>query len=254
MSSPPLDPLYCGAPTSLLWHPLMIISVQRRDLGRSDCSHLFKRSNTPQNRNKATPTVCFWFQGPVKYLPSNFCSNSQVHISPGPHGIFGGDPGAFIRFTSGVNESLQKANNPECIIVQAKGEEQAILSSLFKLQNDVYPEVQTGEIYKKFCWCASPIWTKMWTVYLYHWDSKVFSMSVNINAKRSGTINRLSTHVCFTYFRYRSWVTMAQMRCGSNQLSETIVLKHNYMNVVLCCVVILKPQHSGQQFEVAALQ
>lgn len=87
MSSPPLDPLYCGAHTSLVWHLLMIISEQRRDLGHSDCSHLSKWSNTPQKRNKATPTdknVRFWFQGPVKHFsPSNFCSNSQVHISPG---------------------------------------------------------------------------------------------------------------------------------------------------------------------------
>lgn len=73
MSSPPLDPLYCGAHTSLAWHHLlMITSLQMRDRGQSDCNHLSKQSNAPQKRNKATSTVknCldFWFQGPVKHF------------------------------------------------------------------------------------------------------------------------------------------------------------------------------------------
>lgn len=49
MSSPPLDPLYCGAHTSLVWHHLMIVSVQRLGLGQIDCSHL---APTEQRRSR----------------------------------------------------------------------------------------------------------------------------------------------------------------------------------------------------------
>lgn len=55
MSCPPLDPLYCGAHTPLVWHRLMIASVQRQGLGQTDCSSLAKWSEAREH-NKAAPT------------------------------------------------------------------------------------------------------------------------------------------------------------------------------------------------------